>query len=698
VCDADVRTIAETISRLSADKWLAHQIVFRHRHQHGGVPVEPATFHREMVADFWSDDRYSILLAFRGSGKSTIGEEDIALAAVLRRYHNILIIGASEARAAERLASVAFELRQNDYLTDHFGDQVGPVWTQTKLVTTHNVCIQALGRDQDIRGIKFLDYRPDFVFVDDFEDKDNVLTPEGRVKTMRWFLAELLQACDPSRNVRIRATPMNEDAVPLRLGREAGWPSKTFPIEYIDEAGMRRASWPAAFPLPWIDRERRIYERLGELGVWDREMMCKAVSDSDQVFRKEMIRVEPRVRSWQACYAMIDPARTVNQRSATTGWAVWSWLSNRLVVWGADAQLLLPDEIVALGFDIAERFDPVWLGVEQDGLEQFLLQPFRHEMVRRGLYLPLRGVRAPRGKLDFIRGLQPFFANREAEFAQPLPALTEQLLNFPTGRIDAPNALAYALTMRPGLPIYDNFQAEHVVPDAEYANGRPLFLAANANRAMTAAVLLQVHDGGLTVLADWVAEGSPAELVHTIYTDASLFSDTQRFGQAIPTPRSWDEMLKISGPQQVSLRTPPVWVVPPVHGEKYTNVGLAQAVRALPAEIRFGGDQPQGALHLHDLLGKSARGMPVVEVAGTAKWTLRALSGGYTRALVRGRLQDHAEEGPYRLLMEGLESFLAIMRAGLAERDEEEDTIQNYATDHLGRRYKTAMPQRDRRI
>lgn len=691
--DADVRTIAETISRLSADKWLAHQIIFRHRHQHGGHPIEPAPFHREMVVDFWSDDRYSILLAFRGSGKSTIGEEDIALAAVLRRYHNILIIGASEARAAERLASVTFELRHNVYLTDHFGDQIGVVDRQTKLVTTHNVCIQALGRDQDIRGIKYLDYRPDFVFVDDFEDKDNVLTPEGRVKTMRWFLAELLQACDPNRKVRIRATPMNEDAVPLRLAREAGWPSRTFPIEYIDEGGHRQASWPAAFPLGWIDRERRTYERLGELGVWDREMMCKAVSDADQVFKKEMIRVEPRVRLWQACYAMIDPARTVHQRSATTGWAVWSWLGNRLVVWGADAQLLLPDEIVALGFDIVERFDPVWLGVEQDGLEQFLLQPFRHEMVRRGTYLPLRGVRAPRGKLDFIRGLQPFFAHREAEFAQPLPALTEQLLNFPTGRIDAPNALAYALTMRPGLPIYDNFTAEHVAAEAEYAAGRPLFLAANATRAMTSAVLLQVHDGSLTVLADWVAEGSPAELVHSIYAEASLFADTQRFGMAVPRPRAWDEMLKITGPSPISLRSPPVWVVPPVHGERYSNVGLAQAVRALPAEIRFGGAEAQGALHLHDLLGRNSRGLPVVEVAGTAKWTLRALAGGYTRALVRGRLQDFAEEGPYRLLMEGLESFLAIMRAGLAETNETEDMEQQYATDRFGQRYKTAMPQ-----
>ena len=70
--------------------------------------------------------------------------------------------------------------------------------------------------------------------------------------------------------------------------------------------------------------------------------------------------------------------------------------------------------------------------------------------------------------------MQPFFAAREVEFAQPLPALTEQLLNYPTGKIDAPNALAYALQMRPGLPVLDGFGAEHIVPDLEHDPTRPL--------------------------------------------------------------------------------------------------------------------------------------------------------------------------------------------------------------------------------
>jgi hypothetical protein len=60
-----------------------------------------------------------------------------------------------------------------------------------------------------------------------------------------------------------------------------------------------------------------------------------------------------------------------------------------------------------------------------------------------------------RGKIDFIRSLQPFFQAREVTFCKALPELESQFRSFPKGAIDGPNALAYALKMRPGLVIYD---------------------------------------------------------------------------------------------------------------------------------------------------------------------------------------------------------------------------------------------------
>ena len=144
--------VAEAIRLIEADKWTAHSLLFRHRHQLNGRIVPSADFHEQFVNDFWSDEQYRIDLAFRGSAKSTTAEESITLAVALRAFRNILIIGSSEARAAERLASVAYELSQNEPMIRLFGDQKSPdrPWTQTKLVTAYQCCVQAI----TINGVK----------------------------------------------------------------------------------------------------------------------------------------------------------------------------------------------------------------------------------------------------------------------------------------------------------------------------------------------------------------------------------------------------------------------------------------------------------------------------------------------------------------------------------------------------------------
>ena len=159
-------------------------------------------------------------------------------------------------------------------------------------------------------------------------------------------------------------------------------------------------------------------------------------------------------------------------------------------------------------------------------------------------------------------------------------------------------------------------------------------------------------------------------------------------------PRAWEDMLKIAVPDQyVARRVAPVWTIPPHHGERYTNVGLAQAIKMLPAEQRFGGDRIAGQQTIESLLQIETHAGPAVEVAGRARWTIRALSGGYARSFHKGRLLDYAEDGPYRLLMEGIESFAALMKQTLADGAEEEDMEQNWAIDRAGRRYKSALPQ-----
>jgi len=315
----------------------------------------------------------------------------------------------------------------------------------------------------------------------------------------------------------------------------------------------------------------------------------------------------------------------------------------------------MPDEIVKEIFDVDEEFRPIVTGVEVDGLEEFLMQPLRAEQVRRGYAVPIRPMRAPRGKLDFIKGLQPFFKAKEIILARNCPDLVAQFMGFPNGRIDVPNALAYALMLRPGQPIYDGFQTQHVVEDLPAVQRAPFYLAVNATGGCTTAALLQMVDGGLMVLADWAREGDPGWNLEVILREAALLGNGK-----------------------------PKLFAPPRHFTAYDMIGLRAAARAIPTELGRGGQEHQGREEIRSLLGRLTRGRPMVQVSTAARWTLNALSGGYCREVTRsGQLTDQAIEGPYRTLMEGIESVASLTKS-ITLRDDDE-VVYDYTPD--GRRF-----------
>ena len=144
------------------------------------------------------------------------------------------------------------------------------------------------------------------------------------------------------------------------------------------------------------------------LNEYMQEYMVEAVDPSTRVFSRSMFKVEPIVRTWHPTYAMYDPARTVKASSAHTGKVVFSWVGTKLIVWEAEGELWMPDKIIEDIFKTAEQYNPIKIGVEKDGLEEFLLQPLRAEQIRRATIIPVVGLSAPAGKLAFIRSLQPF--------------------------------------------------------------------------------------------------------------------------------------------------------------------------------------------------------------------------------------------------------------------------------------------------
>ena len=640
---------------LGLDRPLAHQVLFAHRR-----PETTPSFHITMIEDWHGPHLQVLTEAFRGAAKSTIAEEAMIIRGGYREFSNCLILGETLERACERLGAIRHEIDTNERLFELFGDLRGAVWAEDELVLSNGARILAMGRGQAIRGIKHNDKRPDAIFCDDLENLDGVRTPEARKKTKTWFVSELLPACDPKRFIRMAATPVDPDCLCENLRNDPTWLVRVFPIERTDEEGHQISTWPERFPLEWIEERKRSYQLLGMMREYRAEYDCEALHREDKPFRPEMFRTEPQVRTWQAVYGMFDPARTVNAKSATTGFAAWSWINNKLVVWDAWGKMLMPDEIVSSVFDFNDAYNPAWVGVEEDGLNEWLMQPIRQETIRRGVSIPVRPVRAPKGKLEFIRGLQPFLNAREVVFAQDLPDLKSQFLSFPTGRIDVPNALAYALKMRPGAPIYDDFGMRHVGEDLRPTSAGPMWLCLNAAGGYVTGLLVQSTGGVIRIYGDLVREGEAGAVLGGLISDAQL-----ECGRTVRL---------VCGPR---------------HKDPYNNVGLIQAAKRLQQEVRVAVAPEKGRGALHALFQREKAGMPMIMVSDAARWTLNAFAGGYSRVLLKqGMLADYAEEGLYRTLVEGLESFVGLTETGQTD-DAASDLNYQYASN--GRKYLSAL-------
>lgn len=646
----------DAILRLGRNKRLAHAALFGHRHPN----VTPA-LHYEII-DLWHSSVPKVeVMAFRGAGKSTLSEEAVIVEACLRQFKNAIVLGSSYDRAVERLTSIKHELENNPFIEELFGDLVGKTWNEGEIILSNGVKIQAKGIEQSMRGTKHLDQRPDRLFADDIEEQENVDTPEARLKFLRRFMKVVIPALAPEARIRVLATPLDREALAMQLAKDQGWVTKVFPIEIIDENGAREPAWPDRYPLEWIDATRADFERLGLLTEYKQEYMCEAEDPASKTFTADLFRIEPIVRTWQGTFAFFDPARTVKATSSTTGWAVWSWINNRLVVWDSGAALLKPDEIVNQIFVIDEQYSPVEIGVERDGLEEFLLQPLRQEQSRRNTIVPIRAMKAPVGKMSFIKGLQPFFKAREIVFVKNMPELQAQLLSFPSGRIDAPNALAYALKMRPGAPVYEDFNIINIFEDLAVVARTPAWLALNATTGWTTGVLVQAVEGVLHVVADWVREGDPGQVLASIMANAGL-----EIG-----------------------RTPLRVVAGPMHFTGHDAVGLRAAAAKVPVGLRTGADLATGQAEIRELLKRTSRGQPALRVSTNARWTLNAFAGGYCHDVLRtGALSEFTKTGPHKVLMEGLEAFAGLLRGGVAGDD---DSERNYDYDARGRRYLSAF-------
>ena len=259
------------------------------------VTVETAMFQREMFSlTEDANNKMMVVVAFRGSAKSTIMGLSYPLWAIMGKLEKkyVLLISQTQAKAQTMLQSIKSELEKNQLLKGDLGpfkEEPNQWGSQTLVLTKFNARIATASVEQSVRGTRHNQYRPDLIIVDDIEDLQSVKTKEGRDKSFNWLMGEVLPAGDMNTVIVVIGNLLHQDSVIKRLeakineNKIRGGVYKAYPL--IDENGV--VLWPSRYPTyESIEDLKNTYDAV----TFNREFMLKILPAEDQVVREEWIQ------------------------------------------------------------------------------------------------------------------------------------------------------------------------------------------------------------------------------------------------------------------------------------------------------------------------------------------------------------------------------------------------------------------------
>lgn len=258
------------------------------------VKYPTAEFQKEMFA-ITEDEKtkIAIIVAFRGSAKSTIMTMSYPLWAILGKQQKkcVVILSQTQQQAKTHMSNIKRELEGNDLLRSDLGPfkEESDEWGSYSLVIPKfNARLIAASSEQSIRGLRHGAYRPDLIICDDVEDLNSVKTNESRDKTYSWLTGEVIPLGDLNTKIILVGNLLHEDSLLMRLKK--GFVNKNPDVIFKEYPLINKEEvilWPGKYPnLEAIETEKRLN---GDDKAWQREYMLKIIADEDQVVQKEWI-------------------------------------------------------------------------------------------------------------------------------------------------------------------------------------------------------------------------------------------------------------------------------------------------------------------------------------------------------------------------------------------------------------------------
>lgn len=359
-----------------------------------------------------------LFIAHRGFGKTSLFNYAIPAQHIVCHklyYPNetagfIVPISATATFAQFSSENLKKALIRNPYIKELFGDIRSDSFSQEVWVTANNIQILPRSPGGQIRGMIFEDVRPQLILPDDLEKTEEVMSDEQRRKLSDWFASDVLGTPEVGRRdwrILMSGTILHENSLLEEYRDDPTWEVVEAPL--CDD--NLKSYWPAFMTDEQVVAKRDEYKRHHKLDSWAREYLNQAVSSEDAVFQQEYFkyydesefREEAKRNPDIQTVIIVDPAKTEKVHNDFTG-IVGIGLDlarGRIYLRDLVNKHLYPDQIYEELFAMAERLNAQVIGYEVTGLSEFITQPMRNEMLKRGKVYELVELHARKGQGEY---------------------------------------------------------------------------------------------------------------------------------------------------------------------------------------------------------------------------------------------------------------------------------------------------------
>ena len=419
-------------------------------------PVDWGAFHAEWF-EISQEPGFRPIAAPREHGKSTFFSFAVPLYNLLVRKVKFQIIASyTETQAHRFLLPIRLELQENKRILHDFGPQVGPVWSEGELITHSGCNLLARSREQQIRGLKYLQHRPGYIVLDDIETDRTVASDKVTSATLAWIRRTVIPAA-------------GQDCPVLMVGNKFASSSALAQLlAELDESGnlryqgceytawldygtpSQRPAWPAQWS---VDRLEKLLRTIGT-AAFLAEM--QHITDHGKIIKPAWIKYyEPAEVDRRGLEVVIfcDPSATSGKSSDCKA-VVTVGLDRKVMVFyvlHAWVRVATQGEMFSAIYAAHEAYQPRLIGIEDNAYKDFLIAAIQQEALNRGQYLPWLRHHTTGNKLArIVGGLGVILEYGNLLFCHnsDQATLVQQLLGIGgSGPDDGPDALAGAVAI-----------------------------------------------------------------------------------------------------------------------------------------------------------------------------------------------------------------------------------------------------------